>query len=279
MPLSLRYFIILIVLLSTTLAESEAQRRRKPRIWEGFSVSGRIGANYFYGDLVDDGRTHVSLGFNADKEINTYLALRASIMTGKMSGKQIAGDKSDPDLIYAYFDNFYTELNAGATFKPLNLFMGYFRQRSFNPYVIGQVGMIYYGASEYYGNGNDQGVPDGTLWREKNGISPSVAGGLGLSYWINSQWSINVEAIGTLPFSDELDGHSEWSSPDGTVYQTDANDFYYTTTVGITFLIDDSRWKNEPKYNRKAYLKTRSQYRSSSKKNLKSISKKRRKRR
>ncbi|WP_430814901.1 hypothetical protein [Carboxylicivirga sp. RSCT41] len=278
MPLSLRYFIILIVLLSTTLAESEAQRRRKPRIWEGFSVSGRAGANYFYGDLVDDGRTHISLGFNADKEINTFLALRASIMTGKMSGKQLAGDKTDPDLIYAYFDNFYTEFNVGATFRPLNVLLGYFKQRSFNPYVIGQAGMVYYGASEYYGNENYQGIPDGTLWREKNGISPTIAGGLGLSYWINSQWSINIEGIGTLPFSDELDGHSEWFLPDGTAVQTDANDFYYTTTIGITFLIDDNRWKNEPKYNRKAYLKTRSQYRSSSKKNLKSISKKRRRR-
>ena len=281
MPLSLRYFIVLIVLLSTFLPESNAQRRRKPKIWEGFSVTGRLGANHFYGDLVDDGRTNISLGFTAEKELNTFLSARASIMGGQMSGSQIAGDKSDPNLIYAYFDNIYTEFNGGVTFRPLNIMLGYYKQRSFNPYVIGQVGLIYYNASEYFGNGNNQGATDGSLWREKNGISAAISGGFGLSYWINSQWSINVEAIGTIPTTDELDGHSEWSPPppSDVVYKTEANDFYYTTSIGITFLIDDSRWKNEPKYNRKAYLKTRSQYKSGSKRNLKSVNRKRRKKR
>ncbi|MCT4647467.1 MAG: hypothetical protein N4A74_20945 [Carboxylicivirga sp.] len=279
MPLSLRYFIVIVVLLSTFLPESNAQRRRKPKIWEGFSVTGRAGANYFYGDLVDDGRTNISLGFTAEKELTTFLSARASIMGGMMSGTQHAysGGVSDPNSVYAYFDNIYTEFNVGATFKPLNILVGYFKQRSFNPYVIGQVGMIYYSASEYYGAGS--GNPDGSKWRDKSGISPSFSGGFGLSYWINSQWSVNLEAVGTLPLSDELDAHSEWTNGAGEIIKTDANDFYYTTSIGITFLIDDSRWKNEPKYNRKAYLKTRSQYKSSSKRNLKSINRKRRKRR
>jgi len=279
MPLSLRYFIVTIVLISIFLPESNAQRRRKPKIWEGFSVTARAGANYFYGDLVDDGRTHISLGFNADKELTTFLSARASIMGGKMSGTQFAysDGKQDPSSIYAYFDNVYTEFNVGATFKPLNVLLGYYKQRSFNPYVIGQVGMVYYSASEYYGNGS--GKEEDSKWRDKSGISPTVSGGFGLSYWINSQWSVNFEAIGTFPTTDELDAHSEWENGAGEIVKTAANDFYYTTTVGISFLIDDSRWKNEPKYNRKAYLKTRSQYRSASKKNLKSINKKRRKRR
>lgn len=278
MPLSLRYIIVIAVILTCLLPEANAQRRRKPQIWEGFSVTGRLGANHFYGDLVDDGRTRYTLGFTADKELNTYLSLRGSLMGGVMAGTQFAyaDGKPDQNSIYAYFDNIYTEFNVGATFRPLNVLLGYFKQRSLNPYVIGQVGMIYYSASEYYGNSS--GYPDGTLWREKSGITPSLSGGLGLSYWINSQWSINIEGIGTVPFTDELDAHSEWTSGNGEIVQTAANDFYYTTSVGVTFLIDDSRWKNEPKYNRKAYLKTRSQYRSSSKKNLKSINKKRRKR-
>ncbi|MBR8534887.1 hypothetical protein KDU71_04885 [Carboxylicivirga sediminis] len=278
MPLSLRYIIVIAVLLATILPESYAQRRRKPKIWEGFSVTGRVGANHFFGDLVDDGRTHLSLGINADKELNTFLTARASIMGGKMSGTQFAysAGNPDPNRIYAYFDNVYSELNVGATFRPLNVLLGYYKQRSFNPYVIGQVGMLYYSASEYYGNGSGQ--PDGSLWREKSGITASISGGLGISYWINSQWSVNIEGIGTFPTTDELDAHSEWTNGAGEIIKTASNDFYYTTSVGITYLIDDSRWKNEPKYNRKAYLKTRSQYRSSSKKNLRSINKKRRRR-
>jgi len=273
MLLSLRYFILVIFVLSISLPESNAQRRRKPQIWEGFSISGQAGANHFFGDLVDNGKTNVTLGVVAEKELTSFLSARASIMGGAMSGTQISYTSDDP---YAYFNNIYTEFNVGASFKPLNLLVGYFRQRSFNPYIIGQVGTIYYSASEYYGAGS--GFEDGSLWREKSGMTASISGGGGLSFWINSQWSVNVEAIGTFPTTDELDAHSQWTGGDGTIHQTDANDFYYTTTVGIRYLINDSKWKNEPKYNRKAYLKTRSQMRSSSKKNLKSINKKRRKR-
>ncbi len=275
MPSSLRYIIVIAVILSCVLPETSAQRRRKPRIWEGFSVSGRLGANHFYGDLVDDGRTRYTLGFTADKELNTYLSARASIMGGSMAGIQYSSE----GLHNAWFDNFYTEFNIGATFRPLNVLLGYFKQRSLNPYVIGQVGAMYYSATKYWGvYGNEFGEEYGSVWNETSGVTPTISGGLGISYWINSQWSINIEAVGTAPFSDEIDAHKEYELPTGGVVQTEANDFFYTTSIGITYLIDDSRWKNEPKYNRKAYLKTRSQYRSSSKKNLKSINKKRRRR-
>lgn len=275
MPLSLRYIIVIAVILTCLLPEANAQRRHKPQIWEGFSVTGRLGANHFYGDLVDDGRTRYTLGFTADKELNTFLSLRASVMGGAMAGTQFSSD----NLKNAWFNNVYTEFNVGATFRPLNVLLGYFKQRSLNPYIIGQVGAMYYSATKYwgvYGANFDKGF--GSVWNETSGVTPTLSGGLGISYWINSQWSINIEAIGTVPFTDELDAHKEYEVPGGGVIQTAANDFYYTTSVGVTFLIDDSRWKNEPKYNRKAYLKTRSQYRSSSKKNLKSINKKRRKR-
>jgi len=278
MPLSLRYLVLLVVILSTLLPEAYAQRRRKPRIWEGFSVTGRVGANHFFGDLVDDGRTNVSLGFVAEKELSVSFAARSSIMLGAMSGTQFvnsSGDKTDNNT-YAYFDNMYTEFNIGGTFKPLNEILGYFRQRSFNPYIVGQIGAVYYNATENYGAGS--GRPHGEEWRKKSGISATIAGGMGLSYWVNSQWSVNIEAIGTLPFTDELDAHSEWTNGIGEVIQTDARDFYYTTSIGLTYIINDSRWKNEPKYNRKAYLKTRSQMRRPHRSNLKSISKKRRRR-
>ncbi len=275
MLISLRYIFVTAVLLATFLPESHAQRRRKPRIWEGFSVTGRAGANHFYGDLVDNGKTNFTLGFTADKELNTFLTARASIMGGKMSGTQF----TTGDIENAWFDNIYTELNVGATFRPLNVLLGYFKQRTLNPYIIGQVGALYYNATKYWGvYGGNFNQEFGSIWNETSGITPTISGGLGLSVWVNSQWSVNIEAIGTVPFTDELDAHKEYELPSGGVVQTKANDFYYTTSIGITYLIDDSRWKNEPKYNRKAYLKTRSQYRSSSRRNLKSINKKRRRR-
>lgn len=281
MPLYLRYFILLITLLLTILPESSAQRRRKPGIWEGFSVSGQIGGNYFFGDLVDDSRTNFTIGVVAEKQLSTYISGRASIMAGAMSGTQHAyssGDLIDyTGNVYAYFNNVYGEFNIGASFSPLNLMFGYFRQRSFNPYIIGQMGMLYYDAAEFYGDGS--GYDQATHWRDKSGITGVVSGGLGLSYQMNSQWSLNLEALGSLPTTDELDAHSRWIDQNGGIHETDANDFYYTTSIGLKYLIDDSRWKNAPKYNRKAYLKRKSQMRNSSKKNIKSISKKRRKRR
>ena len=116
-------------------------------------------------------------------------------------------------------------------------------------------------------------------WRVKSGVTPSLGGGFGVSYWINPKWSVNIEYIGTVPFTDELDAHSVWyNDPINEVglHHTDANDFYYTATIGLTYIINDSRWKNEPKYNRKAYLKTRNQMRRGSSTNLKRISKQRR---
>ncbi|MCU4157723.1 hypothetical protein J1N10_17240 [Carboxylicivirga sp. A043] len=277
MPLSLRYFIVLIVLLSTILPESNAQRRRKPKIWEGFSVTGRVGATHYFGDLVDDGQTHFAAGFVGEKELNTFLGGRLSLMGGKMSGTQnsSAGTKN------GWFENTFTELSAGVSFKPLNVLLGYYKQRAFNPYLVANVGALYFSATKYWGvyGNNFPGVEYGDVWNEVSKVTATASGGIGLSYWINSQWSVNIEAIGTVPFTDDLDAHSSYELPGGGTVVTENNDFYYVTSVGLTFLIDDSRWKNEPKYNRKAYLKTRSQYKNSSKKNLKSISKKRRKRR
>ncbi|WP_439183488.1 hypothetical protein [Carboxylicivirga taeanensis] len=273
MPSSLRTIIIIAILIATVLPESVAQRRRRSTIWEGFSVTGRLGANHFYGDLVDDGRTHLSLGVNADKELTTFLSARASIMGGEMSGIQL----SAPGINNAWFDNTYGEFNVGVTFRPIDVLFGYFKQRSINPYIIGQVGALYYSATKYYGvygAGFDQEY--GSVWNEASGITPTFSGGLGISLWINSQWSVNIEGIGTVPFTDDLDAHKEYEIPGGGVVQTESNDFYYTTSIGITYLIDDSRWRNEPKYNRKAYLKTRSQYRGSSKRNSKAIKRKRR---
>jgi hypothetical protein len=239
--------------------------------------------NIFYGDLVDKSRSNISIGVVAERELSTYLSGRLQLMGGQMSGEQTQGDAGG---IFAHFKNTYTDFSVGASFKPLNLLLGYYKQRAINPYVIGQVGMAFYSATEYFGDvaaSISSGINVDDEWRSYSSISPIVSGGFGISYWINSQWSINIEGIGTLPFSDEMDAHSEWydlkDHPNPTtMYQTDANDFYYTATVGVTFLINDSRWKNEPKYNRKAYLKTRDQMRHYNKKNLKSIKRRRKKR-
>ncbi len=266
-----RYFITLFIIITLSFA-SEAQYRRKAVFWEGFTVSPMVGVNMFYGDLVDRSRTSYSGGAVAEREINTYLSYRFQLMGGKMKGEQEA--YADPTKLYAYFKNFYIDGNLGISFKPLDLILGYYKQRSFSPYVFAQIGAIYYNTTEWYG---EAGLHPNTEWRSMSGVSPTISIGPGVSYWLTPRLSIKAELNGTYVFGDEVDGHKEWEGGDGTIHLTDDNDYYYTITAGVSYLISDSKWKNSPKYNRKAYLKTRTSYRKGSSKRYKSP--KRRKRR
>nr|WP_321410175.1 hypothetical protein [uncultured Carboxylicivirga sp.] len=272
MPKPIRYLILTLTVFAF-VSQASAQRRRRSTLWDGVHLTPRAGINMFYGDLVDQSRTSYSFGGAAEKELLPYLSARIQLMGGNMKGEQFSGDT---DLLYAYFENYYTDFMVGLKFKPLDLALGYFKQRSFSPYMIGQFGLVYYNTKTWYG---PAGFDPNTLRHHISGIAPAVSGGLGLSYWVNSVISVNAEYTATLPFSDMVDGHKEWYSgtPGNitTVHQTDASDFYYTATVGVSFLLKDSKWKNEPKYNRKAYLKTRREMSTSSRKNLKSINKRR----
>ncbi len=274
MPIALRYF-ILTLLLCTFIGETSAQRRRKSTLWDGVRVTPRAGANFFFGDLVDKSTTNYSFGVVAEKELSPYLSARVQLMGGSMKGTQIHPIEN---TMTSRFENIYGDFSVGASFRPIDLAFGYFKQRSFNPYIIGQFGVAYYNADNWYG---PSGYIPNSFRHNVSGISPIISGGLGLSYWVSSKINVNIELVGTMPFSDLMDGHENWmyDGPDGqpVVVPTKSYDFYYTATAGVSFLINDSQWKNEPKYNRKAYMKTRNaRSYSGNKKNVKSINKKRR---
>jgi len=262
-----RYFITLFIIITLSFA-SEAQYKRKAVFWEGFTVSPMVGVNMFYGDLVDRSRTSYSGGVIAEREINTYLSYRFQLMGGKMKGEQ-----SVQDVVSADFTNMYIDAGFGVSFKPLDLIFGYYKQRPFNPYIFAQAGIIYYDATESFHEGYP--IPDKPD-RLASGISPIIAIGPGVSYWLTPRLSIKAELNGVYVFGDEVDGHKEWEDPDGIIYQTASNDYYYTITAGVSFLINDSKWKNSPKYNRKAYLKTRSTYKKGSTKKYKPPKRKKR---
>lgn len=264
--------IILIFACFICSLSTQAQRRRPLRLWEGFRVIPKAGVNMFYGDLVDESRTNYSIGVAVDREFKPHLTGRFQIMGGAMKGTQVNPVVND---VYAYFDNFYTDITFGATFRPLELAMGYFKQRTLSPYLFAQAGVVLFSASEYYGPAS--GFEPNSLWRETGmKFAPLVSGGLGLSIRLNSHMSLVTEFTGYKPFTDLMDAHEVWYGGDGTVHQTDAGDFYYTATVGLSYLIKDNRWRNNPKYNRKAYQKTRKQYSSPAKKKAASRYKSRR---
>ena len=98
MPSGIRYSTIILIFILLPLC-AQAQYRQKPSIWEGFSITPRVGVNFFYGDLVDNSRTSYSLGVVAERELTTYLSGRFQLMGGQMKGTQIFGDT---DLEYAH---------------------------------------------------------------------------------------------------------------------------------------------------------------------------------
>ena len=253
----LKKALIACIILLISLSVSGQYRKKRNEFLEGFKIQPKAGINMFYGDLVSEARTNYILGVAAEKEMSEYINIRVDLNYGSMKGTQLFGNT---DMPYATFENSFIHFNAGATFRPLDLAYGLFKQRRFNPYVIGQLGMIQYSATEYWGEAG-QGA-DGTIWREANGMSPTFSMGGGVNYYINAHYCLTAEFIGSAIFGDEVDAHKEWSEINGTVHQTDGNDFFYVATVGVTYLFDDSQWKNSPKYNRKAYLRTRSIYKN-----------------
>ncbi|WP_143525207.1 hypothetical protein [Labilibacter marinus] len=256
--------LIVCIILLISCSVSGQYRKKRNKFLEGLKIQPKAGVNMFYGDLVSQGRTNYTFGVAGEKELLPYLNARIDLNYGSMKGQQINPGVTEP---YAYFKNSYIDASIGASFRPLDLFYGLFKQRLFNPYVIGQFGIVSYNADEWYGPEGLYGREgDGQFWRNKTGISPNISLGGGLNYYINSHYSLTAEFIANKPFTDLLDAHEEWNDADGNIYPTDAGDFFYTATIGITYLFDDSQWKNSPKYNRKAYLRTRSLYKSNVKK-------------
>jgi len=248
-----------ILLYFTTSSFGQYYKRNK--FLEGFKLQPKIGFNMFYGDLVSEKRTKYTLGVAAEREFKTYLNARIDLNYGSMQGTQLLPEYNIP---YATFKNSYIHFNIGATFRPLDLAYGLFKQRRINPYIIGQLGIMPFSATEYWGEGS--GNTDGSIWRKVNGMAPTFSMGGGAAIYLNSRLSLNLEFIGTYSFNDQLDGHDVWYKDNGEEVQTDGNDFFYVGTIGLSYLFSDSRWKNSPKYNRKAYLRTKSLYKVSGKK-------------
>lgn len=254
------WIITLVVLLISTSAFSQYRRgyRRNPfRIQDGLTITPRAGLNIFYGDLVDKSRASYSVGVTADREMSKYLSARVSLMGGAMQGTQIYGNSGIP---YASFDNFYVEATVGGTYRPLNQLLGYFKERTVQPYLLFQTGVVFFDATEYWGEAGRE--PAGTVWRKASEVAPLVGIGGGASFWFTPNLSGNFEVNGNLVFSDKMDAHDEWYGHTGTVYTTDPFDFYYTVTVGVSYLLNDSKWRNEPRYNRRTYQKTRKFFQS-----------------
>ena len=296
----LRFFIIIMVL-TISGETSWAQRSSyvKYPFLRGFSVSPKIGVNSFWGDLVDERPINLMFGLSSEKELKEYLNVRVDFKYGTMSGTQINPSNGLP---FSTFENSYYTAEAGVAFHPLPLFFGFFKQRKFKPYVVGQLGLIGYDAVETFGEGNGYKYEDGTpaaegdVWHSTYGYEMSTVFTLGggLNYYINKKLSLSLEFLFSAPLTDMLDAHEAWeaggviNSPSVPSNPTTANtalvetdgtiDPYYTGTFSINYTFAESEFKNQFKYNRKAYLQTRKSMKVKNKKTTRYYNKKNRKR-
>jgi len=242
-----------------------SQRRSSFNLTEGMKITPRGGYNLFFGDLVDQSRGSYSGGILVDRELTQLLSARTQLIGGVMQGKQVQSD-----MVFAEFDNYYAEFSIGGSYKPLNHILGYFKQRTFQPYAHLNTGLVYYNSTEYWG---ESGLgPAGEEWRSASEIAPMVSIGGGAEIWINPIISANIEFSGSLPFSDKMDVHDVWYNTYNdwesriNPHMTDPYDFYYNFTVGISITLQDSKLKNDPKFNRRSYQKKQNYYRSKSRK-------------
>jgi hypothetical protein len=255
---------LLLAILFAQPQHSHSQYRRKGdfNILEGMSITPKAGYNTFFGDLVDESRGSLSIGVLADREINGLFSARAQLIGGRMQGTQIVPNTG---LAYAYFNNFYTEFSIGGSYKPLNQMLGYFKQRTFQPYAHLNAGFVFFSATEYWGEGGSG--PTDEEWRSASEVAPVISIGGGASIWMTPSISLNMEFSGAMPFTDKMDAHDVWYSGYDWMTETDphttkANDFYYTITVGVSLILQNSKINNDPRYNRKSYIKTRNYYKS-----------------
>ena len=290
---SKRWLFLIFVLLINSTVYSQYRRHNSSKFSEGLSVTGKGGVNMFYGDLVDKSRTSYSFGLNVDREMDKLFTMRTQFVFGAMKGKQFSQLEEHTDEVFAHFKNHYFEWTFGGTYRLLNHIMGYYKERTFQPYALLHLGITYYNTKEYIGEGwITQGYPIASdnvvhnnwdakmyqkwdelkpksddVWRAPSGIAFIAGFGGGTAIWISPRVKANIEFYGNYCFSDKIDGHDTWFTyPSLEIQKTKSNDFYYIATLGVTYVINDSRFRNDFKYNKVTYYKNRGYFQKKFKK-------------
>lgn len=131
----------------------------------------------------------------------------------------------------------------------------------FKPYIVGELGIIAFNATETFGEGNGYFAPVGDTWHTTDGfsIAPIATFGGGLNYYINKKFSCNIEWLCGYLLQICL-MHMKSGIPgrlgSGQVVKTEGSfDIFWTGTVGFCYTIAESDFRNQFKYNRKSYLR------------------------
>lgn len=218
---------LLLVPFATAHAQKVSQTDEFRPYWQ---VNVNAGTSLFFGDLKQKsflpasygGRTEwrMGAGLMLSRQFTSFFGLRGQALYGQISGISSS--------INRYFQGDYLDFNLNGTFNLNTLISGNNPERKLNVYLIAGIGFTNYNSSLYNlstssllarrGYGNGHGVNGRTL-------QSIVTGGAGLSYEINSKWSINFESVTRAMNVDNMD----------LLIQNGKYDMYNYTSLGISW--------------------------------------------
>lgn len=235
MNFKLKILVASISIITITSTTVTAQNNKS-----SYGIGFNLGTLVYRGDLSTGGSNKYSkpaIGINVTKELDTYFALQANLMFGKIgldeSQFYTPAWKQDRRL---KFTTSIAELSTVLVWNILgNSYDGY--ERKLSPYVFGGAGLSFLNVNRDWHNVNmavfdshsalAMGLGIDTLHSTPK-LIPIIPVGFGIKYAISNCIGIKAEAAYRFTFSDYLDGFSYSVNPS-------TKDSYYGLSIGISY--------------------------------------------
>lgn len=199
--------------------------------FRNWSIKVEGGLTKFYGDIVTDETTSDKFsylesvfGIAVAKHLTPVIAIQAEVFKGKLSGK-----KQQSDGLFVFENDFY-ELDLEAYIDLTNMFLSYNPERRLSVYLLAGAGAMFFRSVKREVN---SGVIYETVGYKENGTDKDNLAfeivaplGVGISYYINNKFFIELEASMRWTNSENLDTKTG---------NTDINDYYSFLTLGLRY--------------------------------------------
>ena len=229
--------VLSLFILLTTVGFSAAQSGNGD-LNTAWSVNVNIGPSLLWGDMSDQSdpfskmfskESKLSYGVIGRKGISDVFGVNLQAIVGNMKGVRDEWSDGTPTGGFTS-EVFFTELNANLDMDILNIFNSK-DMRLVNPYLKAGVGMTYYKTNVTYKGVDYNGSEKSTM------IIPF---GGGIRFDVSRRIGITLESTFEYAFTDWLDGFSTVNS--------EANDWYSYTSVGLTYRFVPKKAKDESSY-------------------------------
>jgi len=208
-----------------------------------WSINANTGPSLLWGDMSDKSdpfskmfspESKFSFGVIGRKGLNDVFGVNLQAIVGNVKGNRDEWSDGAPTGGFTS-ETFFTEFNANLDIDIINIFAPTGR-RVINPYLKGGVGMTYFKANVTYKGVDYDGSEKSTL------VIPM---GGGIRFDLSRRIGITLETTLEYTLTDWFDGFSTVNS--------EANDWYSYTSVGLTYRFVSKQQKKEPSYDEDNY--------------------------